>query len=231
LTREHAIADPRQIYKTLPTGQPSATGGRQALIRGQTSLAENRRAFMETNFETNQSPESISGPNQSHPLTPPNARRARSRGRRWLLLAIPVAVGFLSLGAARAQHFAGPFHGGMGGPFMKERIEHLLSAAGASDGQKAQIRSIWDGLHPQLKALHQQHAGIRKQMGEAMTAPTIDTGNIEQLRRQSVATMDKISALMTQGMVGSAQVLTPDQRKIVLRKIEEHRKHGGDAGE
>lgn len=186
---------------------------------------------METNFETNNPMNTTSRPGESGFVIPPRSQRPRGRGRWWLLLAVPIAAGFLSLGVARAQHFAGSFHGGRGGAFMKERIERLLTAAGASDGQKTQIQSIWDGLRPQLKALHQQHAGIRKQMAEAMTAPSIDAGSIEQLRLQAVATMDKISALMTQGMVASAHVLTPEQRRIVLQKIEEHRHHGGDAGE
>jgi hypothetical protein len=39
-----------------------------------------------------------------------------------------------------------------------------------------------------------------------------------------MASTDKISALVTQGMVGSAQVLTPDQRKLAQ---EEMAKGGG----
>ena len=157
-------------------------------------------------------------------------RRSRGR-RRWLLmLAVPLAVGLAGLSVARAQHFGGQVHGGKGA-FMKERIDHLLSAAGASDAQKGQIQTIWDGLRPHLKALHQQHAAARRQIGEAMTAPKIDPGQVENLRQQSVAIMDKISAVITQGMVASAQVLTPEQRKVVLQKIEEHRHHDRDAGE
>jgi Spy/CpxP family protein refolding chaperone len=62
-------------------------------------------------------------------------------------------------------------------------------------------------------------------MGQVMAASTIDVARVEQLRKQTVATMDKISALTTQGMVSSAQVLTPDQRKAVLQKLEERRHH------
>jgi Spy/CpxP family protein refolding chaperone len=147
-----------------------------------------------------------------------------------MLLAIPLAAGFVSMSVARAQHPAGPFQGGKGGAFMQERIDHLLTVAGASDAQKAQIKSIWDGLRPQLKAAHQQHEGIRKQIGQAIASPTIDSVQIEKLRQQSVAAMDQISAIITKGMVSSAQVLTPAQRQLVLQKIEEHHRHGPDAG-
>ncbi|HEX2657130.1 MAG TPA: hypothetical protein VHU40_02615, partial [Polyangia bacterium] len=65
-------------------------------------------------------------------------------------------------------------------------------------------------------------------MGAAIAAPTVDVARVEQLRKQSMETMDKISAVMTQGMVASAQVLTPEQRKTVLARLDQHRRH--DAG-
>ena len=51
-------------------------------------------------------------------------------------------------------------------------------------------------------------------MVAALTAPTINAGEVERLRKLSMANADKISALITQGMVASAQVLTPEQRKL-----------------
>jgi periplasmic protein CpxP/Spy len=151
----------------------------------------------------------------------------RHRRRWWVLLAIPLAAGALSASVARAHGFGGGPGEGRMGPFMQERMDHLLTSAGATDAQKATIKAIWEPLRPQLKALHKQHGDLRHQIGEAVAAPTIDPTHIEQLRRQSIQTMDKISAVMTQGMVASAQVLTPDQRKIVLQKIEEHSGHRG----
>jgi hypothetical protein len=42
--------------------------------------------------------------------------------------------------------------------------------------------------------------------------------------------MDKASSLITQGMVQSAQVLTPDQRKQVLAEIQAHHRGGHGHG-
>ena len=161
--------------------------------------------------------------------TTPNTR-LRSRGRWLAILGIPLAVGVLSMSVARAHGFGGPGHGDMAA-HMQGRIDHLLTAAGATDAQKAQVKAVWDGTRPQLQPLHKQHADLRRQIGQALAAPTIDAARIEQLRQQSVATMDKISALTTKAMVASAQVLTPDQRKVVLQKIEEHRGHRPGAPE
>lgn len=174
----------------------------------------------------------------SSPAETPARPRAR---RRWLtLLAVPVLAAAAFTPVALAHGFGdggGPGHGDHGA-FMQRRIDHLLTAAGASDAQKAQVKAIWDQLRPQLKPLRQQHADLRRQIGVAMTAATIDTARIETLRKQSVQTMDQLSSLVTRAMVSSAQVLTPDQRKLVLQQIEEHRRHrggpeggfGGDGG-
>ena len=59
----------------------------------------------------------------------------------------------------------------------------------------------------------------------ALTAPTINAGEVERLRKQSMASADKISALMTQGMVASAQVLTPEQRKLAGEELAKGRGH------
>ena len=158
----------------------------------------------------------------------PAAARRTSRRRWWTVALGAVAVAGLTFSVARAQGFGGH------GPFMmKERMEHALSAAGATDAQKTQIHAIWDGLRPQLKPLRHQAVDLRRQIGEAIAAPTIDKGRVEALRKQSIDTMDRISALMTQGMMSSAQILSPEQRQAVLKQIEQDRHHrrSADAGE
>jgi len=108
---------------------------------------------------------------------------------------------------------------------MAFRMHKILDKVGATDGQKAQIKTIWEGLRPQLKALHQQHEQLHQQITQAMTAATIDTAAIEKLRQQSVQVIDKVSATVTQGFVQTAQVLTPDQRKQAAAEIEKAKEH------
>lgn len=167
----------------------------------------------------------IDGPKENASPETAGARKTTMGRRRWWAVTVgAIAVAGLSLSVARAQGFGGH------GPFMKERMEHMLSSAGATDAQKTQIHAIWEGLRPQLKPLRKQHADLRHQLGQAIAAPTIDKARVETLRKQSVDTMDRISALVTQGMVASAQVLSPDQRQAVLKQVEEHRRHGGGHG-
>ena len=100
-----------------------------------------------------------------------------------------------------------------------KRMHWILDRVGATAGQRDQIRAVWSGLRPQLRAARAEHRNLREQMVAALTAPTINTGEVERLRKLTMANTDKISALVTQGMVGSAQVLTPDQRKLAQQEI------------
>ncbi|HEX4403625.1 MAG TPA: Spy/CpxP family protein refolding chaperone [Polyangia bacterium] len=146
-------------------------------------------------------------------------------------LAVLVVGGALSISVAQA-------HGGPEGGPMGFHMHKILDKVGATDAQKAQIKTIWEGLRPQLKALHEQHEQLHTQITQAITAATIDTGAIEKLRQQSVQVIDKTSATITKGFVESAQVLTPDQRKQAAAEIEkakdhhhEHFEEGGMGGE
>jgi Spy/CpxP family protein refolding chaperone len=162
--------------------------------------------------------------------------RPRARKGLWVGLALLLGAGALSAAVpiAQAQSFGdggGPMgEMGGGGGHWGFRMQHLLDKVGASDSQKSQIKAIWDALRPQLQSVHQQHAQLRQQIEQTMTAATIDTGRVESLRKQSVQLMDKASSLITQGMVQSAQVLTPDQRKQVLAEIQAHQGRGHGHG-
>ena len=160
------------------------------------------------------------GPSQTEIAT-----RARRPRRALLILAGAIVAGSaISAAAVRAEAMDDEA-GGPGGPGMHgRRIEKVLDRVNATPAQRAQIRAAWDGLRPQIKGLRQQHHAVRKQMLAALAAPTINTSEVERLRQQATGLHDKMSALVTQGMVATAQVLTPEQRK---QAQEELAKHGG----
>ena len=169
-------------------------------------------------------------PSRSSPFAVPfrSARRWR-----WALLLLPLLTGGVSLTAAAdpgglgsgpGSRWRGHMHGGPG-----QRLHRMLEVAGATDAQKAQIKATWDNLRPQLRAVHQEHQKLRESLQQAFAAATIDPSSIEKLRRESVQLLDKRSALITQGMLASAQVLTAEQRQKVLeamRKQQAQRHHG-----
>ena len=153
-------------------------------------------------------------------------RRSRRILRALAVLAIPLALAGATASVALAHGDGPDGHGA----FLQHRMDHLLDVAGASDAQRAQVKTIWQAARPQLKAAHQEAAGLRRQIGDAMAAPNIDAAHIEQLRKQSVQAMDHVSAVVTQAMVQSAQVLTPAQRQKVLAEIRAHQHEHGFRG-
>jgi Spy/CpxP family protein refolding chaperone len=155
------------------------------------------------------------------------ATRARRPRRALLILAGAIIAGSaISAAAVRAEAFDDEAGAGPGGPggMHGHRIEKILDRVNATPAQRAQIRAAWDGLRPQINGLRQQHHAVRKQMLAALTAPTINTADVERLRQQASGLHDKMSSLITQGMVATAQILTPEQRK---QAQEEMAKRGG----
>jgi Spy/CpxP family protein refolding chaperone len=132
-------------------------------------------------------------------------------------LALAGAGGLIS--TARAAGPAGGDDAAEGEGMPMRRMHLILDRVGATAAQRDQIRAVWSGLRPQLRAERATHKNLREQMVAALTAPTINAGEVERLRKLTMANTDKISALVTQGMVASAQVLTPDQRKLAQQEI------------
>jgi Spy/CpxP family protein refolding chaperone len=144
------------------------------------------------------------------------------------LLVVPL-LGVLGAGGIAAATAApapsATDEAGAGPGFMARRLDRMLDKVNATPGQRGQIRAIWNGLRPQLKAAHQQHAAIHKQIVAALTAPTINPADVEKLRQQAMASADKTSSLFTQGIVATAQVLTPEQRKLAQQELEQRQRH------
>ena len=93
--------------------------------------------------------------NTSSAVTNASARAPR-RWPRLLFggLTVLVVGGALSISVAQAR--GGPDGGG----FMSFRMHKILDKVGATDAQKAQIKTIWEGLRPQLKTLHAAYKDV-----------------------------------------------------------------------
>lgn len=152
----------------------------------------------------------------------------RPRRRSWLLLipaltVLGIAGGAYTSAQAQTAQTAPAADAAQAGGFGARRLERLLDKVNATPGQRSQIEAIWNGLRPQLKAFHQQEHAIHQQMAAALSAPTINPSTIEQLRQQSMGIANQISSTFTEGVVQTAQVLTPDQRKAAAAAIAQAR--------
>jgi len=152
-------------------------------------------------------------------------RVARGTRRKILIASLAALTLAGAGGLVSSARAAAPAGDEVGEGMPMRRMQRILDRVGATPAQRDQIRAIWSGLRTQLRAERGQHKNLRQQMVAALTAPTINAGEVERLRKQSMASADKISALFTQGMVASAQVLTPDQRKLAGEELAKGRGH------
>lgn len=161
----------------------------------------------------------------------------RARPRRWRGIVFGTALFLVGgiLGAVVASpgygfggwHSGPGWHGGpMGGGFgampgpVEWHVERVLASIDAKAEQREKIKPILERTADQLFALREQHLAGRKQMREALAAPTIDRARIEALRAEHIKLADSASRVVAGALVEAAEVLTPEQRAELARRME-----------
>ena len=149
---------------------------------------------------------------------------SQSRRRRFGLVAIAATIAVAAGGALVYAHSGGGHHGPMSGNAEQhlEHVQAMLTRIGASEAQKAQIDGILKPALADMKVAHEAHSAAFKQFHEAMTAPSIDRARLESLRADLMKTLDATSTRLVTALSDAAEVLTPEQRAELARKIEEH---------
>jgi protein CpxP len=159
---------------------------------------------------------------------------------RWAMVAL-VAVSATAFGAAawaegahggRWGHAggAGPFGPGLfGGP--PERIERgvdrMLDGVQATDAQRAQVKQIALAAAQDLKAQRSAGRGLFERNMQLFAAPVVDANAAEQVRQQMLSQHDQSSGRMLQAMLEISQVLSPEQRATLAKRMKDHRRHDG----
>lgn len=149
------------------------------------------------------------------------SRRWNQRALRLLGTGLFVALAGSVMLTAEAAPMDGPGghrHGGammdgLGGGMMPGlHAGRMLDAVDASPEQRAQIRQIMDAARADLKAQREAARGLREQLRQLFTQPTVDANAAEVLRKQMLAQHDLASQRMMQAMLEVSRVLSPEQR-------------------
>jgi Spy/CpxP family protein refolding chaperone len=106
---------------------------------------------------------------------------------------------------------------------MERRLERLFDRVDATPEQRQQLRSILDRHRPELRALEDERRRIQGRLAEAFTRTTVDPGEIERLRQDSLRLAERASLTFTRGLIDAAQVLTPEQRRQLVQEMRRHR--------
>ncbi len=165
-----------------------------------------------------------------------------SRRRFFRRATIATLIGTLAAGfGAKAWAHGGPggWHGGrgfMGGPMdpaaMDQRIEHMVKhfavEVDATPEQSAKLTEIAKAAAKDLRPLREKVQEARRRGIELLAAPAIDRAAIERLRAEQIQAADAASRRLSQALVDSAEVLTPEQRKKLAERFQ--RRHGRRRG-
>ena len=113
---------------------------------------------------------------------------------------------------------------------MERMMQQMLDRVHATPEQRARIRafqkSAWEHNRPLMEQMH----NLRQQSMQLLSAPTIDFGELENLRSKQMAIANQLSRQMTQTQYEIAQVLTPAQRQQAYTMMHERMKHRMDRG-
>ena len=155
-------------------------------------------------------------------------RRPRKRGL-WALLA---ATALLTAGFCAARSYAHPGFGwgpgGFGGgspeqhkAFMEKRLDRMLDQVNATDSQRTAIKAIFARVVEEMRPIHQQHQTLHHDIATALSAEAVDPAAVENLRKQIAPLVDRASQVFTRAILDAGQVLTPEQRKALMKHLQE----------
>lgn len=142
---------------------------------------------------------------------------------RTLMTAVLASTLFVATAGLSTVH-AGPRGHGHGptevGQMGGRGMDRMLDAVNATAEQRAQIRQIHEAARADMRAQHETQRGLREQMRQLFTQPTVDANAVEALRQQMMAGHDRRSQRMTQAMVEASRVLTPEQRQQIGERMQ-----------
>lgn len=149
-----------------------------------------------------------------------------------------VVVGLIAAAPAFAQDRSaergGPHHGWrqMDPEARTDRMEYMVkrmfSSVKASEEQKTRAGAIVRRAATDLRPLQEKLREGRRAAVELLSRPSIDRNAIEAQRAQQATLRETISRRMTQALADLAEVLTPEQRAALAKRMSE-RFRGGPA--
>jgi periplasmic protein CpxP/Spy len=112
---------------------------------------------------------------------------------------------------------------------MEYRVKRMFSSVKASEEQKTRAGAIVRKAAADVRPLEQQLREGRRAAIELLARPSIDRNAVEAQRARQSALREQVSKRMTQALADLAEVLTPDQRASLAKRMSE-RLRGPRAG-
>lgn len=110
---------------------------------------------------------------------------------------------------------------------IEDRIErivkHVAIEIDATEDQQKKITALVTAVAKDLKPLRDDMRVAGKDLHNLLVADTIDRAALEKLRAERLAEVDRISKNLVDAVADVAEVLTPEQRKVLDKRIQQFR--------
>ena len=109
---------------------------------------------------------------------------------------------------------------------LTAHIEDMLDTVEASEAQRQSVAAVRDRLFAAFDAHKQERNGLRKKSLELFAQETLDPAELEALRAEHVAALDRSSRDITQAISDLHDTFTPEQRKKLTEELRALGEHG-----
>lgn len=113
-------------------------------------------------------------------------------------------------------------------------LDRLLVELDATDDQSERIRAIGEETFTLLSNAHAGREADADTLRAAISGESLDRAALETLRRVHLERAEVLSEAVAARFADALEVLTPDQRRLLIARVDEfrahHRDHGGPFG-
>ena len=102
-------------------------------------------------------------------------------------------------------------------------VKHAAIEIDATQEQQEKITALVTAVATDLKPVHDRMRATGMELLELLRAETIDRAALEQLRAARLADAERISKTLVGALADVAEVLSPEQRKVLDERINQFR--------
>ncbi len=111
---------------------------------------------------------------------------------------------------------------------IERMVKHVAIEIDATEEQQEKITALATAVAKDLKPVHERMRATGKELHDLLLADTIDRAALERLRAERLGDAERISKNLVSALADVAEVLSPEQRKLLDERIKQFRsKHRG----
>ncbi len=106
---------------------------------------------------------------------------------------------------------------------IERMVKHAAIEIDATQEQQEKITVLATAVAKDLKPVHDRMRAAGKEIHDLLLADTIDRAALERLRAERLAEAERISKNLVSALADVAEVLSPEQRKVLDVRIKQFR--------